>query len=59
MSQEFLMSPDISVAICKIKVNQEFEDFLWKNLESVFFQMEHHEFFKQETELVRRQGIYS
>ena len=40
MSQEFLMSPDISVAICKIKVNQEF-----------FFQMEHHEFFKQETEL--------
>ena len=37
MSQEFLMSPDISVAICKIKVNQEFEDFLWKNLESFFF----------------------
>ena len=58
MSQEFLMSSEISMAICKIKVNQEFEDFLWKNLET-FFQMEHHEFFKQETELVRRQGIYS
>ena len=37
MSQEFLMSPEISVAICKIKVNQEFEDFLWKNLETFVF----------------------
>ena len=56
MSQEFLMSPDISVAICKIKVNQKFSV---KKSGDFFFQMEHHEFFKQETELVRRQGIYS
>ena len=48
MSQEFLMSPEISVAIffCEKKI--------W---EFFFFQIEHHEFFKQETELVRRQGI--
>ena len=59
MSQEFLMSPEISVAICKIKVNQEF-DLLKIFCEKDFsFQMEHHEFFKQETELVRRQGIDS
>ena len=63
MSQEFLMSPEISVSLCEIKVNQEFdffnEDFLWKKTGDFFFQMEHHEFFKQETELLRRQGIYS